>query len=85
MSVNLEKNEFRKNARANLIKLAKFRAKFPDESPLDMIEKMADFHIVKFEISKGRAVFGFGAAYNTNGLKIISRAGGKMHHSMHHK
>ena len=27
MSVNLEKNEFRKNARANLIKLTKFRAK----------------------------------------------------------
>lgn len=65
--------------------IAKFRAKFPDESPLDMIEKMADFHIVKFEISKGRAVFGFGAAYDTNGLKVIARAGGKMPHSMPHK
>ena len=27
MSVNLEKNEFRKNARANLMRLAKFKAK----------------------------------------------------------
>ena len=62
--------------------LAKFEEKFKNESAFVMIKKMSDFHIVKFALGKGRLVNGFGAAYDTNALKVISRVGGKMPHKM---
>jgi len=60
--------------------IAKMHEKFPDEAPLSTVEMMADFHAVKFEIGKGRLVFGFGAAYDTDKLNVITRVGGKMPH-----
>ena len=62
--------------------LAKFEEKFKNESAFEMIKKMSDFHIVKFALGKGRLVNGFGAAYDTDALKVITRVGGKMPHKM---
>lgn len=55
--------------------VAKLKARFPNESPLNMLEKMSDFHAIKFEINSGRLVFGFGAAYDTDKLVVLNRAG----------
>ncbi|EAK0830680.1 HugZ family heme oxygenase [Campylobacter fetus] len=52
---------------------SKFESKFSSESAIKMIKNMSDFHIIKIEITKGRFVKGFGAAYDTNGLEIIQR------------
>ena len=60
--------------------ITKFEAKFSDEKALSLIKMMSDFHIVKFTLKKGRLVNGFGAAFDTDGLKVIARVGGKMPH-----
>ena len=62
--------------------LAQFEEKFKNESAFEMIKKMSDFHIVKFALGKGRLVNGFGAAFDTDALKVIARVGGKMPHKM---
>jgi len=43
MSVNLEKNEFRKNARANLMKLTKFKAKCSNYKATKTLLKLINF------------------------------------------
>lgn len=48
------------------------REKYEDDAVIDIIEELADFHILKFKLKKGRFVRGFGAAYETDGLKIVS-------------
>lgn len=50
---------------------AKFEECFANESALKFIKEMKDFFIVKITPKNGRYVKGFGAAYDTNGLKII--------------
>ena len=62
--------------------LSKFEDKFKDESAFEMIKKMSDFHIVKFTLGTGRLVNGFGAAYDTQGLKVITRVGEAMPHKI---
>lgn len=50
----------------------KFKAKFKDEPVLEMIKNMLDFHIIKLEVMSGKFVKGFGMAYSTDGLKVVS-------------
>ncbi|CUU77337.1 pyridoxamine 5'-phosphate oxidase [Campylobacter hyointestinalis subsp. hyointestinalis] len=50
----------------------KFQAKFKDEPVLEIIKNMLDFHIVKLDVLEGRFVKGFGKAYSTDGLKVVS-------------
>ncbi|WP_169752447.1 HugZ family heme oxygenase [Campylobacter mucosalis] len=52
--------------------LQKFKTAYPNESALAFIEQMKDFYIVKISPKSGRYVKGFGAAYDTDGLKIVS-------------
>lgn len=47
-----------------------FEKKFQEESALGIIELFKDFHIIKFNLKKGRFVKGFGAAYDTQGLQV---------------
>ncbi|CAD7287621.1 putative heme oxygenase [Campylobacter majalis] len=51
--------------------MAKFEAAYPNESALAFIKDMKDFYIVKITPIKGRYVKGFGAAYDTQGFKIV--------------
>lgn len=60
--------------------LQDFEVKFGKEPAFATIKNMIDFHIVKIEISKGRLVNGFGAAYDTDGFKVLARVGGAMPH-----
>lgn len=50
----------------------KFQAKFKDEPVLEMIKNMLDFHIIKLEVMSGKFIKGFGMAYSTDGLKVVS-------------
>lgn len=61
---------------------SEFEAKFVSERALGVIKQMRDFHIFRVEISRGRLVNGFGAAYDTQGLSVISRVGGAMPHDI---
>lgn len=47
------------------------KEKYEDDAVIEIIEELADFHIVKFKLKKGRFVRGFGAAYETDGLKVV--------------
>lgn len=49
----------------------KFEADYPNEPALKFITEMQDFYIVKLTLKNGRYVKGFGAAYNTIGLKVV--------------
>lgn len=60
--------------------LQDFQIKFANEVAFSLIKNMADFHLIKFEISTGRLVNGFGAAFDTDGFSIIGRVGGAMPH-----
>lgn len=51
-----------------------FKKKFKDDPAIKFISKMRDFHLVKFELKKGRFVKGFGAAYDTDGFKVSTAA-----------
>ena len=51
--------------------MEKFETTYPGESALAFIKGMKDFHIVKLTPIKGRYVKGFGAAYDTEGFKIV--------------
>lgn len=48
--------------------------KNPKETALAHIRTMEDFHVIKFQLKKGRFVKGFGGAYDTLGFKILSGA-----------
>ncbi|MBE2987062.1 pyridoxamine 5'-phosphate oxidase family protein [Campylobacter sp. RM12920] len=49
----------------------KLVAKNPNESAFVYIKNMKDFYVVKASLKQGRFVRGFGAAYDTLGLKVI--------------
>lgn len=59
-----------------------FGQKFQEESALGLIERFKDFHIIKFNLGKGRFVKGFGAAYDTQGLKVTKMPHVKNPHKM---
>lgn len=52
-----------------------FESKYPQDAAIKHIRGMQDFHVVKFDIAKGRFVKGFGAAYDTDGFNVKQRAG----------
>ncbi|WP_169940224.1 HugZ family heme oxygenase [Campylobacter sp. RM15925] len=53
----------------------KLAEKNPKESAIKQLRNMADFYIIKVDLKEGRYVKGFGAAYNSNGLKLSQAAG----------
>ncbi|QCD52189.1 HugZ family heme oxygenase [Campylobacter sp. RM16192] len=53
----------------------KLAEKNPKESAIKQLRNMSDFYIIKVELKDGRYVKGFGAAYNSKGLKLSQAAG----------
>lgn len=55
--------------------------KNPEENSLQHLRSLADFFILKATMKKGRYVKGFGAAYDTNGMKVNEAADDKNPHT----
>lgn len=53
----------------------KLAEKNPKESAIKQLRNMSDFYVIKVELKDGRYVKGFGAAYNSKGLKLSQAAG----------
>lgn len=61
-----------------------FEAKLGSNRAIAQIRAMGDFAMFKLELSTGRAVFGFGKAYDINN-GVITQATGANPHNMPHK
>ncbi|MEE3744217.1 DUF2470 domain-containing protein [Campylobacter porcelli] len=79
------KANFDKNSQLREFFFDEITKKFPQDQAANFIREMSDFEVIRFSLTNGRFVRGFGAAYDMVGFKILSQADGVNPHNMPHK
>ena len=75
-------SEFLSNEQEKQVIWDKLSNKLKGESSIAYVRTLKDFHILKATFKDGRFVKGFGAAYDTKGLEVISQADNKNPHQL---